>query len=291
VAAGPKSPLKVGAHVVYFGGTDFGGLAQYKKIDECILPNTEEAHIFWTDRFFFDARGAAVVEVDPDLLGDFGSVLEPLTCALRAFFQHPPQPGHVGVVLGCGPIGSLAVQIMKKVFGVRKVIALDVQDVRLEHIKKLGADYTFNISKPAVQAELKEWVNKETGEIADYVFEALPPEQDKSVDPRYYGALLLKPGGSYLLFSAEGLAQSTSFWWFLLSKGLKLCAAAFDIHFFPMQKSAAVLHQAYTLVKTGVIDLKPLVSRVIAYKDADAVNKAFQTYGEGDVYKTIIKWH
>ena len=52
-------------------------------------------------------------------------------------------PGESVAVIGCGTIGNLAVQ-WAKIFGASKVIAIDIDDEKLELAKNLGADVVIN---------------------------------------------------------------------------------------------------------------------------------------------------
>lgn len=293
-----KCPVSVNDHIVYFGGTDFGGLAEFKKIKQCIVPSTEHAPVFWTDRFFFDPIGAAIVKLkDENELKDSATILEPLTCVLRAMYAYPPSPGDTAVVIGVGPIGSLAIQVMKNLFGVAKVIALDIMQSRLDRVKNIYGVEVYNLTSKEDKKQIIKMVNDKTGKIAQYAFEALPPDHDKVEDARYYGALLLSPLGKYILFSAQGVQEKTNFWWLVLAKNLNICAAGFDAGAFSMQKSAAVLERALNLVRNNVIDIESVLKEkedgklnIVDFNNEKEVIKTFDTYGETDVLKTVIKF-
>jgi S-(hydroxymethyl)glutathione dehydrogenase/alcohol dehydrogenase len=78
-------------------------------------------------------------------------------------------PGSTVMVIGCGGIGMNAVQ-GAALAGARMIIAVDVNDFKLEKAKEFGATHTINSQKedPVVIAKDLTW-----GEGVDYAFEAI----------------------------------------------------------------------------------------------------------------------
>ena len=74
-----------------------------------------------------------------------GAVLEPLGVAVRACME-----GEVGgkniAIIGCGPIGLMAINVAKA-FGAANIIAMDINDTRLDMAKELGATLVINSSE------------------------------------------------------------------------------------------------------------------------------------------------
>ncbi len=91
-----------------------------------------------------------------DLLSAAG--VEPATISWHALQRSNMKVGDTVAVLGCGPIGQFAIQIAK-IFGAKKVIAVDIFDEKLALAKKLGADITIN----SKDCNLEEAIKKETG--------------------------------------------------------------------------------------------------------------------------------
>jgi len=69
--------------------------------------------------------------------------VEPAAISWHAVEKANMKANDTVAVLGMGPIGQFAVQIAK-IFGARKVIAVDIFDDKLELAKELGADYVIN---------------------------------------------------------------------------------------------------------------------------------------------------
>ena len=78
-------------------------------------------------------------------------------------------PGSTVMVIGCGGIGSNAIQ-GAALAGARMVIAVDVVDFKLEKAKELGATHTVNAKTQDVVQVVRDltW-----GEGVDYAFEAI----------------------------------------------------------------------------------------------------------------------
>lgn len=85
-----------------------------------------------------------------------------ITCAgvttYKALKTANLHPGEWVTIYGCGGLGNLAVQWAKNVFKAH-VIAIDINDDKLETAKKLGADLTFN----SKTADSGAWVQEQIG--------------------------------------------------------------------------------------------------------------------------------
>ena len=79
---------------------------------------------------------------------------EPLACVLRGERMLHITPGETVLVVGCGPIGLLHVQVAKR-FGAR-VLAADLKRERLEKALSLGADVALDPQQPLREAVLAE---------------------------------------------------------------------------------------------------------------------------------------
>jgi L-iditol 2-dehydrogenase/threonine 3-dehydrogenase len=122
--------LKVGDTVVYWGQTDFGGLAEFRVIRP-LCPGTRREEPWFTTCGFVDGASAAAVVLDNGISLNHAPLLEPLTAVLRALLMHPPRPGESAMVLGAGPCGLLALQLLKKVQAAHSVTVLDTNPERL----------------------------------------------------------------------------------------------------------------------------------------------------------------
>ncbi len=85
------------------------------------------------------------------------SVQEPLGNAVHTM-THFPIEGKDVVVLGCGPIGIMGVDVAKA-YNARKVIAIEINDFRRNLAKKIGADYVINPLDEDVYEKVMEYTN------------------------------------------------------------------------------------------------------------------------------------
>ena len=105
-------------------------------------------------------------KVDDSIDWDIASMLEPLGVAVHGVFAADCGMKNV-LILGCGPIGAMAVGAAKMA-GAANVYVTDIFDDKLALGKKMGADYTFNSKKLDYIAEVKKLTN---GRGADIVID------------------------------------------------------------------------------------------------------------------------
>ncbi len=66
------------------------------------------------------------------------ALIEPTCVCFHGLYKLNMQPGDDVAVMGCGPIGLLAIQ-SAKVFGAKRIIAIDIMEEKLEWAKACGA--------------------------------------------------------------------------------------------------------------------------------------------------------
>ncbi|UFT99601.1 galactitol-1-phosphate 5-dehydrogenase [Radiobacillus kanasensis] len=71
------------------------------------------------------------------------ALVEPSAVVVHGFYKMDMQPGDEVAVMGCGNIGLLAIQ-WAKVFGAKKVYAIDIDPKKLDMAKGVGADELIN---------------------------------------------------------------------------------------------------------------------------------------------------
>lgn len=80
----------------------------------------------------------------PDVVSfEAGAMVEPTSVVAHGFYKTSFNPGETVAVIGCGSIGLLAIQ-WAKVFGAGMVIALDIDDRKLNMAEESGADVVIN---------------------------------------------------------------------------------------------------------------------------------------------------
>lgn len=92
---------------------------------------------------------------------------EPLKCILTVLRGAVPEAGDYGVVQGCGPMGLWCIQGLSGNL-LSAVIAVDIDDTKLELAKKFGATHLINSKKEDVKKRIEEITD---GHMADFVIE------------------------------------------------------------------------------------------------------------------------
>ncbi len=105
----------------------------------------------------------------PDEVGfEQAALVETLSIAVHAVGRTPVRLNDSALVVGAGNVGLLAVQVLK-VLGCTPVIAADIDQIRLERARRLGADEVINSAESDVAVE----VRKHCGRGVDIAIEAV----------------------------------------------------------------------------------------------------------------------
>lgn len=106
----------------------------------------------------------------PDNLSfEEAALIESVSIAFHAVNRTPIRLGDVAVVVGTGMIGSLVIQTLRHA-GCARIIAVDIDDYKLERAREFGADEGLNSKKVDVAAEL---AARTDGRGADLAFEVV----------------------------------------------------------------------------------------------------------------------
>lgn len=100
-----------------------------------------------------------------DLDYDQAALIEPLSVALHGVIGIKPQIGDTVIVFGCGAIGMLTIQVLLNT-GVKAIIAVDIDDEKLQQAKEYGCKYTINSIKENLVEKVNEYTNNRGVEIA-----------------------------------------------------------------------------------------------------------------------------
>jgi len=130
----------------------------------------------------------------PDEISDEEAVLaDPFSVSLHSVLRHPPLPGDIVVVYGCGTLGLCAVEILNKLFDVR-LYTITRFDHQAKLAKQLGALETI----PWRPVEnIVERMREITGA------ELLPPMENTGGIPMLHG-----PNGVRVVYNTVGSAES-----------------------------------------------------------------------------------
>ncbi|HQF02711.1 MAG TPA: S-(hydroxymethyl)mycothiol dehydrogenase [Phycicoccus sp.] len=200
-----------------------------------------------------------------------------LGCGVMAGFGAAVHTGGVGLgdslaVIGCGGVGNAAIQ-GGKVAGATTIIAVDVDDRKLEQAKKFGATHTVNSTNEDAVEKIREYTG---GFGADVVVEAVgrPETYEQAFFARdLAGTVVLvgvpTPDKQITLPLIEIFGRGGA----LKSSWYGDCLPSRD---FPM---------LVDLYKQGRFDLGAFVTEKIAIGDVEA---AFDKMHHGDVLRSVV---
>jgi threonine dehydrogenase-like Zn-dependent dehydrogenase len=97
------------------------------------------------------------------------AMVEPIAVAAHAINVSGLKPGSSVLVAGAGMVGVFVIQLLK-LFGAGPVIAIDIDNQKLELASESGADYTFNSKRKSLPGDILK-LTKNRG--VDYSFEVV----------------------------------------------------------------------------------------------------------------------
>lgn len=132
-----------------------------------------------------------IVYTLPDTLSfEHAALVEAVSVAVHAAAVTPIRLGDTAVVVGAGMIGLLAVQAVRAA-GATQVIAVDLNDKRLETAGHLGADVLLRADQVDVPARVREVTSGRGADIAMEVVGATPTIKTAIESVRKGGAVTL----------------------------------------------------------------------------------------------------
>jgi len=97
------------------------------------------------------------------------AMVEPIAVAAHAINVSGLNPGESTVVVGTGMVGTFVVKLLK-IFGANPVIAVDIDEQKLQLAREFGADYTFISNEKNLRNKIED-LTKNRG--ADLAFEVV----------------------------------------------------------------------------------------------------------------------
>lgn len=177
-----------------------------------------------------------------------GAMAEPLAVALHAVNRAGPLLGRSVLVTGCGPIGAMAVVAARRA-GATHIVATDVVDQPLRKVALVGADETINVAQ---QPEALARYAADKGQF-DVLFEASGNE--RALRSAFE---VVRPRGVIVQLGLSGGEMTLPL--------NMVVAKEFDL------RGAFRFHEefgtAVSLINHGLVDLKPLISATLPYRDA-----------------------
>ncbi len=199
-----------------------------------------------------------------------GSFVEPLGCVIRGQRLSGFQPGSCVLIMGSGVAGLLHLQLARAQ-GAARIIAVDINDYKLESALRLGADAGIN-SKEDVASTIRH-INE--GRLADFVIVCTGA---KVAIEQSFG--LVEQGGKILFFapsdpSIEISIPFNELWWNGVSITSSYAAAPYD------------LSLAIDFLRSGRVNVRDIITHRLPLAET---GRGFQMVSESlESLKVIIE--
>ncbi len=179
-------------------------------------------------------------------------------------------PGDTVVVFGCGPVGTFA-QMSAILRGAARVIAVDLDDGRLERARQLGCD-AVNPSKQNLGEKVLEWTD---GLGADASIEAVG-----RADLITQAAMITRPGGRIAVIGVLTEPTATLPWFLMFMKNLTLKTGLVNPQNF--------IPRLLPLVAANRIDPTVIISHRLPLSEGPTGYEIFAGHKE-NVLKVVLK--
>jgi S-(hydroxymethyl)glutathione dehydrogenase / alcohol dehydrogenase len=216
----------------------------------------------------------ATIKIDPDVPFDIASLIGcGVTTGVGAAINTARvAPGSTCVVFGCGGVGISVIQGCR-IAGAAAIVAVDLNDDKLEMAKRFGATHSV---KPEALDVAKGEVTGEAGGF-DYAFEAigLPQTVRASYDA-------VRRGGTAIVVGVGNMTSTVEFNMFELFFQEKTLKGSY----YGSADVRSDFNRLLKLWKAGKLDLDGMISQKIGL---DGVNDAIQQMKRGEVIRTVIE--
>jgi NDMA-dependent alcohol dehydrogenase len=183
--------------------------------------------------------------------------------------------GDTVAVVGCGGVGLNVIQ-GARIAGAGEIIAIDMNETKLQLAKEIGATATVNASQSDPVSQVMEMTGQRGADVA---FEVIGLQQtiDQTIT-------MVRRGGQAILVGVpkmDAMIMLPAFFGVVLAeKTIKGCWYGSS----NVQKDVPKLIDLY---KKGELKLDELISRTISL---DEVNEAFDAMKTGEVARTVIQY-
>ncbi|KAH0105152.1 GroES-like protein, partial [Aureobasidium melanogenum] len=200
------------------------------------------------------------------------ALVEPLSVGVHITKQADIKPGQSVVVFGAGPVGLLCMAVAKS-FGATKIVAVDINEERLEFAQKYAATHVFRSQRVSAQENAKLLTDEcDLGLGADAIIDATGAE------PCIQTAIqALRTGGTYV----QGGMGKPDINWPIMAMCAKELNVKGSFRYGPGDYQLAV-----DLITSGSLSVKELITGRVKFEDAE---QAFKDVHAAKGIKMIIE--
>lgn len=245
----------------------------------CFLCRTGQAHICERLKIIGVDRDGAFAEyiampeynvwkLDPAIPDVVAAVFDPLGNAVHTVMAAGVSTRSVAIT-GVGSIGLMAIPVARAA-GAASVFAIDVNQAKLSLAKRLGADRTFLASQPGLVEEIRALTN---GDGVDVLLEM--SGSGAAIDS---GLQMVRNGGTAALLGIPSDNVNLNLAERIIFKGLTVLGVNGRLMF-------ETWYQTQALVKSGRIDLRPIITHTLPLAEYD---EAFELMRTGAAAKIVL---
>lgn len=264
------SRFQVGDHVSAESHIVCGMCPQCRRGEGHVCQNTE---IIGVDRAGCFAEYIAMPAVnlwknDPALPFEIASIMEPMGNAVHTALAGPVTGKRVAVI-GCGPIGLMAISVAKAA-GATAVLAFDVNEYRLQLAKQMGATEVIH--------SLREDPVEKAGLLTDGTGVDIVLEMSGNPEAIRQGLRMVTLGGRVSLLGLPTEMVKLDIANDIVFKGLTVQGIVGRRMYETWEQTAGLLH-------SGKVNLEPLITHRLPLKEYD---KAFELMMSGKSGKVVL---
>lgn len=218
---------------------------------------------------FMLAPERAVYKIPSKMNWSTAAITEPFSCIVNGFLRARVRPSDTAVVFGAGPMGLFWVSLFRKA-GARRIISVEIAEVRREAAKRVGADVTID---PSREDPIKRVLEETDGFGADVGVEVIGKVEtvEAAIKSSAHGGRVVVMGTC----RPDALAKFSPF---------DLMRYEKDI--LGSHTQAATFRTAIDMLDSGYVPVDTIVTHQIPLKEID---RAFTLNKKGEAVKTIIK--
>lgn len=233
----------------------------------------EHVEIIGVDRDGSFAQYIAMPEhnvwrLDPAIPDEYAAIFDPLGNAVHTVMAAGVSTKSV-VITGVGSIGLMAIPVARAA-GAATVYAIDINPAKLELAKRLGADEVFSATDPDIVEKIQKRTN---GDGVDVLLEM--SGSGSAIDA---GLQMLRNGGRAALLGIPSKNVNLNLAERIIFKGLTVLGIN-------GRKMFETWYQTQALVKSGRVDLRPIISHVLPFEEYD---RAFALMKSGEAAKIVL---
>jgi threonine 3-dehydrogenase len=205
----------------------------------------------------------------PDAIDDeIAAILDPLGNAVHTALSFDVV-GEDVLITGAGPIGIMAAAIVRFI-GARNVVITDVNDLRLELARKMGATLALNVTRDSLDDAMKQLGMREGFDVGLEMSGNAAALRDM--------LRTLHHGGSAAILGIPPKEVAID-WNEVILKGLTLKGIYGRQMFETWYKMAALLQSG--------LDVRPVITHRVPYTD---YRHAFDIMNRGEAAKVVMQW-